>query len=144
MGGPQSPLNKRDILPPCVIPTLGEHLRRSMAVPLLKSRQGPLQNVHKFQRTKKCNEFLPAYYYLLGNIGAGPFSRVGEGSSLNFASQQGGGGACFNCSNKIIKKFPGSLHFYELNSCLRPLNFSVCKIYSVLVVLLLQLLSCWF
>ena len=66
----------------------------------------------------------------------------GGGVSLNFASQQEGG-SCFNCSNKIIKKnltrFACSVF---INSTLiRPIYFSVCKSYSVLVVLLLQLLS---
>ena len=62
----------------------------------------------------------------------------GGGVSLTFASKQGGG-SCFNCSNKIIKK---KFSLASLaRSLIRPINFSVCKSYSVLVVLLLQLLS---
>ena len=53
---------------------------------------------------------------------------VGEGSSLNVASQQGAGGSCVNCFYKIIKKFPRSLRFYKLNSCLRHLISQFAKL----------------
>ena len=66
----------------------------------------------------------------------------GGGSSLNFASKQGGGGGghVLIIPIKSFKKIYRSLRFYKLNPYLRSLNFSVCKSYSVLVVLLLQLI----
>ena len=48
---------------------------------------------------------MQAYYYLLGNKGAGPFSMVGEGSSLNVASQQGAGGHVLIVPIKLLKNF---------------------------------------
>ena len=60
---------------------------------------------------------------------------VGE-SPLTLASQQEV--ACFNCSNEIIKNFPRSLHslVFINYTFIRLLNSSVCKSYSVWVVLL--------
>ena len=56
----------------------------------------------------------------------------GGGESLTFASQQGGVGHVLIVPIKLLKK---------ILALIRPINFSVCKSYSVLVVLLLQLLS---
>ena len=73
----------------------------------------------------------------------------GVGVNFNFGFPAGGGGgSCLNCSNKIMKIFPRSLHsleFYKLKLLKyvylrRPLNFCKCRSYSALVVLLLQLL----
>ena len=67
------------------------------------------------------------------------FHVASRGSPLTLAYQQcvcvvgGGGGSCFNCSNKIIKNFLARLVFIN-ETLIRPLNFSVCKSYSVLVV----------
>ena len=68
------------------------------------------------------------------------FHVASRGVAINFGFPAGG--SCFNCPYKIIKIFPRLLSFNKLNSFIRPLNFSVFKSYSVLVVLLLQLLSC--
>ena len=91
--------------PPRVILTLGERLRRSMAVPLFKSRQRPLQNVHKFQRTQKCNEFCRHIIAFWGIKEHAHSVGWGRGSSLNFAFQQGGGGHVLIVPIKSLKIF---------------------------------------
>ena len=63
---------------------------------------------------------------------------MGEGLSLTFASQQGGGVGHV----LIVPLFQLLLARFFINlTLIRSINFSVCISYSVLVVLLLQLLS---
>ena len=76
------------------------------------------------------------------------FHVASRGVTFNFGFRAGG--PCLNCSNKIILKNPRSLDFYKLNllylqrqsTKLCSFYFCKCKSYSVLAVLLLQLLSC--
>ena len=41
----------------------------------VKERSKSRVCIYKFQRTRKCNKFSHAYYYLFGNKGAGIFTR---------------------------------------------------------------------
>ena len=62
------------------------------------------------------------------------FHVASRGSLITLASQQGV--SCNNCSKFFFPRSLRSLGFYKL-TLIRPFSFSVCKSYSVSVVLLL-------